>query len=206
MNANRFHKELAKGKKYPYYIRIPILTFTSWLFQGIIYMDSTERNFKILFDILIFLPLFVMLYQYFNIISIILAIIIAHTINWIFNGQIFVLLKNLNLMNTSPESFVIYLESFKKRVEKENSIIAAAAFGSLSREKLKNTSDLDIRIIRKPGFINGINACIFILKERTKSFFCFFPLDIYVLDDIDMINIHINNENPIVIYDLYNMM
>lgn len=207
MNFNEFHKELAKGNKYPSYIKIPLLTFTSWLFQSILYMDNTERSFKILLDILIFLPIFFVVNNHLNIIlSIFLAIIIAHTINWVFNGQIFVLLKNLKLTNTSKESFIKYLDTFEKKVDKKKSIAAAAAFGSLSREKLNNKSDLDIRIIRNPGIINGFESCFFVMKERTLAFFNRFPLDIYILDDIQMIDKHIINEKPIPLYDPYNIL
>lgn len=206
MNLSELHRKLVKGNKKSVYIKIPVLSFSSWLFQGILYMDTTERNFKIILDIIIFLPLFFIINNYFNLsVSLIVAIIVAHTINWIFNGQVFVLLKNLRLIKTSTNSFIRYLDNIKSEVEKESSITAAAAYGSLSREKLKETSDLDIRVIRKPGIVNGIKACIFVLKERTKSFFNGFPLDIYVLDDVLMINKHIKDEKPIIIYDPTNI-
>ncbi|WP_321422013.1 nucleotidyltransferase domain-containing protein [uncultured Methanobacterium sp.] len=166
-------------------------------------MDRTEKTFKILLDIVLFLPsLFILNYLVNNILlSLFLAFILGHTLNWIFNGQICVLLKNLKLLNTDQEKFLAYMDNVKEKVVKEESIIAAAAFGSLSRKKLKNTSDLDIRIIRKPGYINGIKACFFVLKERSISFFNKFPLDIYVLDSYETINIHIKNEKPIILYD-----
>lgn len=206
MNLSELHIKLAKDDEKSIYIKIPILTFSSWLFQGMFYMDATERNFKIILDIIIFLALSLIIKTYFNIIvSLIIAIIVAHTINWVFNGQIFVLLKNLKLSKTSAESFNQYLDDIKRKVEKESSITAAVAFGSLSRQKLKETSDLDVRIIRKPGIINGIKACTFVLKERTKSFFEGFPLDIYVLDDVVVIDKHIKDEKPIVIYDPTNI-
>lgn len=202
MDLNRFHKSLAKGSEYPFILRLILLTLSSWTFQGTLYMDTTERYFKITLDLIMILPIFLILNYYLNLLtSILLAIILAHTLNWIFNGQIFVLLKNLKLIKTSEQSFKEYLDGIKIRVENENSIIAAAAYGSISREKLKETSDIDIRIIRKSGFINGFKSCVFVLKERSKSFFNKFPLDIYVLDSIDMIGVHIKNEKPVVIYD-----
>lgn len=202
MDLNGFHKSLAKGYKYPFIVRFILLTLSSWIFQGTLYMDTTERYFKLILDLIMVLPLFLILNYYLNLLtSILLAIILAHTLNWIFNGQIFVVLKNLKLIQTSEQSFKAYLDGIKIRVENESSIIAAAAYGSISREKLKETSDIDIRIIRKSGFINGLKSCIFVLKERSKSFFNKFPLDIYVLDSIDMIGVHIKNEKPVVIYD-----
>jgi L-malate glycosyltransferase len=206
MNLNKFHRKLSKDKETSLLIKIPILTFSSWLFQGMLYMDKSEQKFKIILDFIIFLPLLVLFMQYLNVFtSIFISIILSHTLNWIFNGQIFVLLKNFKLLNTPIEYFTNYLDSIKIKVENEDYIIAVAAFGSISREKLQTTSDLDIRLIRKSGIINGTKACFFVLKERTISFFNGFPLDIYVLDDINMIHKHIKNENPIIIYDPYNM-
>lgn len=203
MDINNFHRNLAKGTDYPFFIRFIILTFSSWLFQSILYMDRTEKIFKIFVDLILFLPLFLILNYLINniLLSILLAFILAHTLNWIFNGQIGVLLKNLNLLNTDKEKFFAYMDNVKEKVVNEKSIRAAAAFGSLSRKKLKKTSDLDIRVIRKPGYINGIKSCFFVLKERSKSFFNKFPLDIYVLDSYKMINIHIKNEEPVILYD-----
>jgi len=207
MALNEFHRKLAKENGYPTYVKIPLLTFSSWLFQGVLYMDTTEKYFKILLDIFIILPIFVILNFYLNIhSSLFLAIILAHTINWVFNGQIFVLLKNLELSRTKEKSFVEYLNTIREKVENENSIIAVAAFGSLSNKKLKKTSDLDIRLIRRRGIINGIKSCIFVLKERTSSFFSGFPLDIYLLDNCDMINRHIKNEKPFILYDPENIL
>jgi predicted nucleotidyltransferase len=166
-------------------------------------MDRTEKAFKILLELILFiLSLLVISYLLNNtLLSIFLAFILVHTLNWIFNGQIGVLLKNLDILNTDKEKFFDYMDNVKEKVINENSIIAAAAFGSLSRKELKKTSDLDIRIIRKPGYINGIKACFFVLKERSKAFFNKFPLDIYVLDNYEMINIHIKNEEPVILYD-----
>lgn len=207
MDTIEFHRKLSKDKETSLLIKIPILTFSSWLFQGILYMDTSERNFKIFIDLLIFLPLLLLLNNYLtSIVSIFIAFLLSHTINWIFNGQIFVLLKNLKLTNTSKESFIKYLDTFEKKVDKKKSIAAAAAFGSLSREKLNNKSDLDIRIIRNPGIINGFESCFFVMKERTLAFFNRFPLDIYILDDIQMIDKHIINEKPIPLYDPYNIL
>lgn len=203
VDFNNFHRSLAKGNKYPFVIRLILLTFSSWLFQGILYMDRTEKTFKIILELILFVPfLFVINYLINNVLlSIFIAFILAQTLNWIFNGQIGVLLKNLNLLNTDKEKFFTYMDNVKEKVVNENSIIAAAAFGSLSRKDLKKTSDLDIRIIRKPGYVNGIKACFFVLKERSKAFFNLFPLDIYVLDNVDMMCKHIKNEKPVVIYD-----
>lgn len=202
MDISEFHKRLAKDG-FPLYVKVPILTFSSWLFQGILYMDTTEKLFKILIDILFFMPIYFVLRSY-CLLSVSVAIVLAHTINWIFNGQLFVLLKNLKLTKTKSECFIQYLNELKKRIEKENSILAAAAFGSLSREQLKEISDLDVRIIRKRGVVYGLRACFFVLLERSRAFFNKFPLDIYVLDSFKSLTKL--NEQPILLHDSKSML
>ncbi|KAF5055558.1 hypothetical protein DSECCO2_376460 [anaerobic digester metagenome] len=183
MNFREFHVNLVKTEKYPFWIRIIILTFSSWLFQGILYMDLTERYFKVLLDIILFLICFFVLKFYLtSLLALLISIMFAHTFNWIFNGQIFVLLKNLKLIKTDVNHFFIYLDNFKERIENEDSLSISFTIGSLSRDEIKEGSDLDIRVIRKKGFINGIRACCFIMLERTKALLNKFPLDIYVGD------------------------
>ncbi|MEK7324059.1 MAG: hypothetical protein AAB217_02235, partial [Chloroflexota bacterium] len=43
-------------------------------------------------------------------------------------------------------------------------------------------SDLDVRLVRHPGAINALRACLLVLRERARATFRRFPLDIYVLD------------------------
>ncbi|MDH7508580.1 MAG: nucleotidyltransferase domain-containing protein [Methanomassiliicoccales archaeon] len=205
ISFSEFHKKLAKGREFPPIIKVPILTISSWLFQGILYMDRTERVFKILLDILFFVP-FYCLILLFNcgIPGILVSFAMAHTLNWVFNSHIFVLMKNLNLKKTEPERFNQYLERLQKRIKSERSIIWAGVFGSLARGEFKETSDLDVRLVRKPGLINGVRACFFAMRERVWATIGKFPLDIYVLDNIGTTNRHIDKNEigkVIVLYD-----
>ena len=95
----------------------------------------------------------------------------------------------------------MYAELIAARVRKEHSIKSAATYGSCSRSEWKSSSDLDIRLIRQPGLVNGVWACIFVLTERTRALFNKYPLDIYVLDDIDNLDRLRSDEIPIIISD-----
>ena len=199
MRISKLHRKLSKDNKISSYIRIPILTASSWLFQGILFMDVTERIFKIFIDLLIFVPIYLIL-SYYNVTgSIVYALLFAHTINWIFNGQIFVLLKNLKLTRTEKNNFVSYVKYIKKIAEDETSIVAVAVSGSITSERLKESSDLDVRIIRRKGIINGLRSCFFVLIQRSKSFFKRFPLDIYVFDDYK--KLYDVDKNPVILLD-----
>lgn len=199
MKISKIHSKISKNKETPLYFKMPILTVSSWLFQGILFMDVTEKIFKILVEILFFIP-FYLIFSYYNIWgSIILALICSHTLNWIFNGQIFVMLKNLELVNTEKKSFDNCLRQITKKAEYENSIRIVAVSGSISDKGLKKTSDLDVRIIRNKGILNGFKSCSFVLRARSQAFFNKFPLDIYVFDSYEKLGVA--DKNPIIMLD-----
>ena len=158
-------------------------------------MDKTEKIFKLTLDML-----FTLILIWFGI-NVVASIIISHTLNWIFNGQIIVVFKNLRLIRIPKEKFDAYIERLRKKVKKEASIVWVGIYGSLARREFKETSDLDVRLIRKPGFINGVRACIFTMKERAWATFNIFPLDIYVGDSFEFLKRMRKNEKPIVIKD-----
>jgi len=209
MNVNELFKYVVKEEKIPRFIKAPILLCASWIFQGILYMDKTEKIFKLSLDIFLFFFLMFILKRYIStFMSVLIVIVIAHTFNWIFNGQLFVALKNLKLVKNDLSVFYQYINNLRRRVLYEESILAVAVFGSLSRGEIKETSDLDIRIIRKKGIKNGFKACFFVMKERGKAFFKKFPLDIYVLDNVKNIEKHIGKteiEKLVPIYDPENV-
>jgi predicted nucleotidyltransferase len=170
--------------KIPIIIELPLVMIGSWIFQGILGMDRTEKTFKIFLEIFLFIPIFLGFIFYFNFyISIITSFIISHSINWILFGEKFVWMKNFGLIQTDLNKYYEYIERVKIKASHEKSILLVAACGSIARNELKETSDLDIRIVRKKGFLNGFRACIFIMKERFWAFLNKFPLDILLLDD-----------------------
>ncbi len=180
---NKLYKSILDLKYIPTFVGILIIILINWTFQSILYMDKTERIFKISIDLVLFCCFFIifqnLMILFFNIIA---AFIIAHSVNWILNGHIFALLKTFGVVKTKPSSFQLYIDELKERGSKEKSIKCIAIFGSISRE-LNETSDLDVRIVRKKGFINGIRSSLFVMIERSKAFFKGFPLDIYLLDN-----------------------
>lgn len=179
-----------------------IIIFTNWLFQGILYADKTEKIFRLCLDIIIALLMYKFMFDSKNHINLLIAFLTSHTLNWIFNGQLFALSKNFGIIHNDPERIINYAYGVKNRASKEESIKSVILYGSLVREEIKSSSDLDLRIIRKNGLFNGLRACIFGLKERCRALFYRFPLDIYVIDSSKHLMKMRSDENPIVLYDL----
>ncbi len=191
--------EFLKYRPLKWLLRKPIAgILVHWTFQGLLYMDFTERSFKITTDIVLTLLLFLVLRVKFQEpYAMIIAFVLSHTSNFLFNGQLWVLLKHYGLVHNSSENFEQYLKAFTKRVNEEKSIAYAAVFGSRTRNKWRPTSDLDVRLIKHNGLYNGIKACIFVVKERTRALLSCFPLDIFILDSYEKLNSLPKDEIPL---------
>ena len=172
-----------------------------WIFQGSLYMDATERWFKISMDVLLTLVfmLLLMTLQVPGLIALIAAFLLAHTLNFLFNGQIWGVLKHFGFQNKGWEHTQSELDRLQRRITQQQSIAWAGVYDSLSRDGWSLTSDIDLRLVRKPGFANGVQACAFVLRERARAFITRFPLDVYVFDSNQRLASH--KEQPTVLYD-----
>jgi len=56
-------------------------------------------------------------------------------------------------------------------------------YSSSSRNSLSTKSDIDVRILREPGFANGISILMFSVKSIMIVFGRKIPLDLYVFDN-----------------------
>lgn len=178
-----------------------IIIFTNWLFQGILYADKTEKIFKLCLDMTFAFLLYELAFGSNNPNNLLVAFLISHTFNWIFNGQLFALAKNFGIVHNDPEKIINYAYGVKDRASREKSISSVVLYGSLVRKEIKSTSDLDLRIIRKGGLLNGLRACIFGFKERSRALFYRFPLDMYVIDSSKHLLKMRSDENPVILYD-----
>jgi len=169
------------------------ILISAWIFQGMLYMNWRETVIKILLDLLILLILF------YCGINIIVAFIIAHTLNFAFNGQLFAMFTHQGATNVSPESFLNNTLKMAGRIKKTNYIDAAIAYGSLSRGCYKKTSDIDVRFIPKKG--KWWRTALFAVKERIIAFINGYPLDLYVFDSEILIKKMRSDELPIILYE-----
>ena len=162
----------------------PVVAVAShWTFQSLFYMDRTERWFKLALDgLLTVLGGVIISTRCPGRIAWTSAFLLAHTMNFLFNGQLWGVLKHYGLVTHSYDEFNEYVHTFRQRAQNEPAIKQAAIYGSLARNEWSPSSDLDARLIRHPGLGNGLQACWFLLRERSRAMLSRFPLDVYVLD------------------------
>ena len=183
-----------------------LLLVSNWLFQGIPNADKTEKTYKILFTIVFWFLIFWNFSSIANpsiVKGLIISFLIAHTLNWVVNGNIsIILIHRLLLVKLSKQDLFLYMEKLHEKTKKENWILYAASFGSICRGGLKDTSDIDISIVRKPGFKNALKSIWFALKEKKIADFKGIPLEIYISDTPqDSIKRFGAEKNPVIIYD-----
>lgn len=173
---------------------------THWFFQGMLYMDRTERRFKLLFDGAFTVLFAILLREWPWPMSWLLAFLAAHTLNFLFNGQLWVVLKHYGLVHHSADAFEKQAQQLAQRIAAEPSLHYAAVYGSTVRGEWKASSDLDVRLIRSPGWHNGLRACRFALRERSRAMFSRFPLDLYLLDSMEQLRMR-DDEAPLVLVE-----
>ena len=179
----------------------PFALVSHWAFQSIFYLDSTERRFKIGLDILLTAFGALLLGIWFSWwISWSVAFFIAHTLNFLLNGHLWGVLKHYGLVRHSHTSFKGYVDGIVNRTATMPPIKYVVAYGSLSRGEWSAASDLDARVVRYPGQINGLRACWFLMGERTRALLAGFPLDMYLLDDERPLQKLKANERPVYLY------
>jgi hypothetical protein len=199
---NKYSREFGKNRITRKLLEYPFFgIMVHWVFQGMLIMDKTEKVFKILIDIfltLVLSQLFIKSLERW--IALLLGLLIAHTINFIFNAHYWTVLKHYGYINLTYEAFERYIQEITHRIEKEPSITYGAIYGSLAREEgWRPSTDLDLRLIRRRGLVNGIRACSFTMRERSLALFRKFPIDLYLLDSSKPLVKMRCDENPIII-------
>jgi predicted nucleotidyltransferase len=154
-----------------------------WVFQGTLNMDRTERTFKLGLDGLFALAMFPIVALLLPTLpAVVAALLLAHTLNVVVNGQLMVLLKFHRHGGRSTDELRHYLSGLGLRLGRRRSVAAVSAYGSLSRGAFHVGSDLDVAVLRRPGLRNGLDACVAVAFERCRALCFRVPLDIYVWD------------------------
>lgn len=188
------------------YFLIPI----GWTFQGLLYADKTEKLYKICLDLALVLTSHPLIIYFTNAKwSIMYAFISAHTFNWFFNSGFWGHFRKkygLFIRGVVIPYQMDEIKDLQTRIKKDKSIQAAAIYGSISRSANGKTSDLDVRIIRHLGVLNGFRACTFGFIERTRAFFKRLPLDLYVVDGAEHLYKLRADEMPVILHDPHKIL
>ncbi len=173
-----------------------------WVVQGMLQMDRTERTFKLGLDVCGGLLGALLLQRWFGWpLAGLTGWLVAHTLNMVCNGHVFVVLKHFGSMQHDRERIRRYLAGVEARVRREPSVRYAALFGSIARGEWQPTSDIDVRLVRRSGMWAGLRACGFALAERTRATWGRIAVDVYVLDGPAALATLRRDEPAVVLHD-----
>lgn len=188
-----------------------VLIISNWIFQSIPNSDRTERVYKILFTLIFWFTAYLILKYFFDfetLRSVLLSFVFGHTLNWIVNGNFYnLIIHRLMLVKLSKSNLFLYIDVLEKKLVQQKWVLYAASFGSICKGTLKDSSDIDISIVRKPGLKNALASIWFAVKEKKLADLKGIPLEIYISDSPqDSIKRFAAEKNPVVIYDPENIM
>ena len=169
------------------WLNFPLLVVVKhWLFQGNLYMNNIERFHRWSLEFIAIGVFFWVLSNFWTApLALTIAVLLAHTLNALLNGQIVAVLAHdvrwLSFYRDRAR-FIAYVEDIQKRLEQKSPacLREVLIFGSLTRGIFRETSDLDIRFIAADGFWNALCAAHYVFIERARACLHGFPLDAYM--------------------------
>jgi hypothetical protein len=164
-----------------------------------LYMNPVEILYKLALDLVLTVMIVQFLLDPLAPVQWLYAWLLAHTLNWIVNGQPVALLMHIDIGTNNPCKFISYIEGLQKRIRKKSFVAACASYGSLSVGGYKPTSDIDIRIILKPDLLSRLRAAHYCFIERFRAFLWGFPLDLYAFT-LSEVQQKMNPKEPPVIF------
>ena len=192
----------------PFLKRRSFVIVANWVFQNTLVMATSERVFRFALEFACAVTIFVTVSSFVsNFENAVLSLFTAHTINWALNGNFWATQKFFGRKYSSAKMNQFLMKLRQRARLSQDGVAAIAVFGSLSRGQFSESSDLDVRIVRKPGIFSWAKANLFALQLRLIASVRTLPLDLLVLDNINQIYEHISsNESPVVIYDPDNLL
>ena len=185
----------------------PVIILRYWIVQGMVFMNNIERMYRVVFELFIFLIIFAMMNDLAMYLRVLISLLIAHTLSILLNGHLFAMMTHdlfWFALYKDNKKFFNYLDRMHKRISISNPsyLDGVVFFGSLARGIFRETSDLDVRFLAKPGFCNGIKSSHFVFKERLRAFFAGFPIDAYMFASEQEVRakMDVKNEPPVYLY------
>lgn len=154
---------------------------TNWLTQGMRGMDRKELAFRMLFEALIVLFLNMGLG-----VSLLMALVAGHTINFTFNGQLWVCVRYCPFYRRDPAVLDQFLDRLTHLVRRSTAVHEALCIGSQGGLGSRRTerSDIDLRVIFAAGLRGWLSGNLLLIKLRSEALVRGVPLDLYGYDDL----------------------
>jgi predicted nucleotidyltransferase len=175
-----------------------------WAHQGFFYLDRTQRIGRVVFEIIptVILGGLIGTAGKIALSSVglwVASLAVVHTLNWVCNGNWWagMLFTFPGLRNPGERATSEHLHRMAGRLEKDHAISGVMIFGSVSRGQWHDRSDLDVRLLRRPGWRHGIAGVLVLSRERLIALLARQPLDIYLADGVPFLKRMRQDERPV---------
>ncbi len=166
---------------------LAVILAVNWVMQGMRGMQRRELAFRLLLEglaTLLLLPVLrsagVAAPTAFG-----LALAIAHTANFLFNGQFWVCLRYASFWGRDPAVPDAFLAATVARLRRRTWLHEAFCIGSAAAGGITGRrSDIDLRLVFPPGLAGWLRTNLLLLELRLRAFFAAVPLDLYGYDDL----------------------
>ncbi len=173
----------------------------NWLHQCFFYLNPTDMSFKVVLEAALFVICFgiMSIFRISILINIASAFFLAHTLNWVFNGNFWACLLSAfpTLRNKGGKQTQAYVNAMAARLSANDVVDAMMLLGSVCRSQWHSRSDMDVRILRKRGVRSAFCAGCLTLKERVIAVLQRQPLEIYLADSVGFLAKKRRDEVPI---------
>ena len=170
------------------------------IFQGARYMEFGELLYKLSITFIFSITLYLSGVGFFT------SLALGHLGNYIFNGQFFVVYRYLFASKVLTSDKVNYVLDSCAALCKSQHIRDVLFIGSLCRNTLKESSDIDIRIFHRSNITSRLFAYSYATKLRFLGLLYRVPVDVFCFSDLTFLNkidkvevpLHINKERDFI--------
>lgn len=131
------------------------------------------------------------------------AFVIVHSASWFFIGNFWVYMLDSFLWVKNPgiEGVLKYVDFVRRTFVRSAQSDAILIYGSMCRGAFHGRSDLDLRIIRRPGVLAGLRAVFIGFAVRVPAAIQKIPVDLQVVDSLEFLKKQMrSDEHPIIVF------
>lgn len=129
--------------------------------------------------------------------------VVVHSASWFFIGNFWVYMLDSFLWVNNPgiEGVLKYVDFVRRKFVNSELSDAILIYGSMCRGVFHGRSDLDLRIIRKPGVLAGLRAVFMGFAVRVPAAIKKIPVDLQVVDSFEFLKEQMRpDERPIIVF------
>lgn len=155
----------------------PVILAINWCLQGMRGMDRGELAFRLLLEGLVTLALAPG-------IGLLPALVVAHTLNFLVNGQLWVCARYCAFWHRSPAALDRFLREVVARLRASPWLEEAVCIGSCGAQAVArhDRADIDLRLIAPAGWRGWLEVNLLLLVLRARALVRLVPLDLYAYD------------------------